>query len=264
MTRFSTAVIADDEPLLRFHLDKLLAEVWPQLEVVASVNDGEQALKSIDHHQPDVVFLDIKMPLLDGMTLATRLNKLTKTPLVVFITAYDEYAVKAFEQNAVDYLLKPIDEKRLELTCQKLKDRLSNAQTDTSHDLNTLLEHLKSVELSKETSYLNWIKAQRGEDIHLISSEDVLYFKAEDKYISVFVRDEQSPNKIENYIIRSSLKELILKLNPDNFWQIHRSTVVNIAFIDKVKRSFNGQFNVVILNNELPVSRNAQHLFKGM
>ncbi len=137
-----TAIIADDEPLLRHHLDKSLAEVWPELDIVAKVADGEQALLAIEQSQPDIAFLDIRMPVLDGMSLAQKLNRLANPPLIVFVTAYDDYAIKAFEQNAADYLLKPISDARLQTTCERVKARLSQRGSDNSHvQMNSLLEN---------------------------------------------------------------------------------------------------------------------------
>lgn len=182
-----TAIIADDEPLLRHHLDKSLAEVWPELDIVAKVADGEQALLAIEQSQPDIAFLDIRMPVLDGMSLAQKLNRLANPPLIVFVTAYDDYAIKAFEQNAADYLLKPISDARLQTTCERVKARLSQRGSDNSHvQMNSLLEQLQQLSAPQTPQYLQWIKATQGDDIHLIATSDVLYFKAEEKYVSVY------------------------------------------------------------------------------
>ncbi|OTW29692.1 DNA-binding response regulator, partial [Vibrio parahaemolyticus] len=184
-----TAIIADDEPLLRHHLDKSLAEVWPELDIVAKVADGEQALHAIEQSQPDIAFLDIRMPVLDGMSLAQKLNRLANPPLIVFVTAYDDYAIKAFEQNAADYLLKPISDARLQTTCERVKVRLSQRGSDNSHvQMNSLLEQLQQLSAPQTPQYLQWIKATQGDDIHLIATSDVLYFKAEEKYVSVYAQ----------------------------------------------------------------------------
>jgi DNA-binding LytR/AlgR family response regulator len=270
MTQFATAIIADDEPLLRHHLNRSLAEVWPELDIVASAENGKEAWLKINEHQPDVVFLDIRMPELDGMALANKLKKMPTSPLIVFITAYDEYAVKAFEQSAVDYLLKPISESRLLTACNKLQHQLSVQQSEQKHLLNAqsqpdiaaLIQQIQQLSVQSEPQYLTWIKASAGDDIHLIAISDVVYFKAEDKYVSVF---KQSPNNsTQEYIIRTSLKELLAQLNPDLFWQIHRSTVVNVAAIEKVNKDLTGKMSVIIDGQKLPVSRTAQGLFKGM
>lgn len=270
MTQFATAIIADDEPLLRHHLNRSLAEVWPELDIVASAENGKEAWLKINEHQPDVVFIDIRMPELDGMALANKLKKMPTSPFIVFITAYDEYAVKAFEQSAVDYLLKPISESRLLAACNKLQHQLSVQQLEQKQptnaqsqpDISALIQQIQQLSVPSEPQYLTWIKASAGDDIHLIAISDVLYFKAEDKYVSVF---KHSPNNsIQEYIIRTSLKELLAQLNPDLFWQIHRSTVVNVATIEKVKKDLAGRMSVIIDGHKLPVSRTAQSLFKGM
>ncbi|MEZ9363859.1 LytR/AlgR family response regulator transcription factor [Vibrio sp. 10N.286.49.E11] len=266
-----TAIIADDEALLRHHLDKSLAEVWPELEIVSKAQNGLEAMQSIQQLKPDVAFLDIRMPELDGISLAKQLNKLDSPPLIVFITAYDEYAVKAFDHNAMDYLLKPINEERLLATCQKVQARLSSNQTQTGTtpeqpDITALMAQLQ--QLSQSTSqqnkqqYLTWLKASVGEDIHLIAVDDVAYFKAEDKYVSIFKKGQGG--SLEEYILRVSLKELIAQLNPDEFWQIHRSVVVKVSAIDKVKKGLSGQMSAYVSGEKLPISRASQALFKGM
>jgi len=258
-----TAIIADDEPLLRRHLDKSLAEVWPELEVIAKVADGEQALQAIKHNQPDIVFLDIRMPVLDGMTLAQKLNQLANPPLIVFVTAYDDYAIKAFEQNAAYYLLKPISDERLLTTCERVKARLAKREQESSNvQMNSLLEQLQQLSAPQTPQYLQWIKATQGEDIHLIATSDVLYFKEEEKYVSVYA--QQGQGKVQEYLIRTSLKELIGQLNPEQFWQVHRSSVVQVCKISKVNKDFAGRMFVHIGENKLAVSRASQSLFKGM
>ena len=277
-----TAIIADDEALLRHHLDKSLAEVWPELEIVSKAQNGFEAMQSIQQLKPDVAFLDIRMPELDGISLAKQLNKLDSPPLIVFITAYDEYAVKAFEHNAMDYLLKPINEERLLETCQKVQARLSSNQTQTGTtpeqpDITALMAQLQ--QLSQSTSqqtqppylsqplyqqqkHLTWLKASVGEDIHRIAVDDVAYFKAEDKYVSIFKKGQGG--SLEEFILRVSLKELIAQLNPDEFWQIHRSVVVKVSAIDKVKKGLSGQMSAYVSGEKLPISRASQALFKGM
>lgn len=270
-----TAIIADDEALLRHHLDKSLAEVWPELEIVSKAQNGLEAMQSIQQLKPDVAFLDIRMPELDGISLAKQLSKIDSPPLIVFITAYDEYAVKAFEHNAMDYLLKPINEERLLATCHKVQARLSSNQTKSDStreqpDIAALMSQLQ--QLSQSTSqqppyrpqqkHLTWLKATAGEDIHLIAVDDVAYFKAEDKYVSIFKKGQG--DSLEEFILRVSLKELIAQLNPDEFWQIHRSVVVKVSAIDKVKKGLSGQMSAYVSGEKLPISRASQSLFKGM
>lgn len=251
-----TALIADDEPLLRRHLNQSLADLWPQLTVVATADNGETALEAIHQHQPDIVFLDIRMPKLDGMALANKLKGLIKPPLVVFVTAFDEYALRAFDTNAADYLLKPVTESRLQQCCERLQQRLQSAQ-QTAPDMTQLISQLS--QLNVKPSYLTWLKASKGEEIHLIAVADVLYLKAEDKYLSVY---KQGEREIEEYLLRSSLKELLAQLNPDQFWQIHRSVAVNVAKVDKVKKDFTGKMHVYIGERKLAVSRALQSQFK--
>lgn len=266
-----TAIIADDEALLRHHLDKSLSEVWPELEIVGKAQNGLEAMQSIQQLKPDVAFLDIRMPELDGISLAKQLNKLDSPPLIVFITAYDEYAVKAFEHDAMDYLLKPINEERLLATCQKVQARLSSSQTQTGNpleqpDITALMAQLQQLSQSSsqqnKQQYLTWLKASVGEDIHLIAVDDVAYFKAEDKYVSIFKKGQGG--LLEEFILRVSLKELIAQLNPDEFWQIHRSVVVKVSAIDKVKKGLSGQMSAYVSGEKLPISRASQALFKGM
>ncbi|ELL7085793.1 LytR/AlgR family response regulator transcription factor [Vibrio fluvialis] len=247
-----TALIADDEPLLRRHLNQSLADLWPQLTVVATADNGETALEAIHQHQPDIVFLDIRMPKLDGMALANKLKGLIKPPLVVFVTAFDEYALRAFDTNAADYLLKPVTESRLQQCCERLQQRLQSAP-----DMTQLISQLS--QLNVKPSYLTWLKASKGEEIHLIAAADVLYLKAEDKYLSVYKQGERG---IEEYLLRSSLKDLLAQLNPEQFWQIHRSVAVNVAKVDKVKKDFTGKMYVYIGERKLAVSRALQSQFK--
>jgi len=195
-----TAIIADDEPLLRRHLDKSLAEVWPELEVIAKVADGEQALQAIEQNQPDIAFLDIRMPVLDGMSLAQKLNQLANPPLIVFVTAYDDYAIKAFEQNAADYLLKPISDERLLTTCERVKARLAKREQESSNvQMSSLLEQLQQLSAPQTPQYLQWIKATQGEDIHLIATSDVLYFKI--RFCVCTTRTRQSAGVFDSYIV---------------------------------------------------------------
>ncbi|EHA1123762.1 response regulator transcription factor [Vibrio navarrensis] len=259
------AIIVDDEPLLRHHLNKSLADVWPTLEIVALADDGEQALHAIEQHQPDVVFLDIRMPVMDGLQVAKQLHGKQGAPLVVFITAYDDYAIRAFEQNAVDYLLKPISAARLQKSCQRVEQRLHEraGQTQSDPSLSALLNQLQQLSTPLRTpQHLQWIKAQLAEEIHLIAVSDVLYFKAEEKYVSVFAA--QGGEAMQEYLIRTSLKELLAQLDPEQFWQIHRSCVVQVSKIDKVKKDFSGHMFVHVGKTQLPVSRASQSLFKGM
>lgn len=258
-TKPHTAVIADDEPLLRHHLNNALAEDWPELDVVALASNGQQALEMVEQHQPDVVFLDIKMPELDGMSVAKRLTKEDHNPHIVFVTAFDEYAVQAFEASAVDYLLKPVSESRLAQCVEKLKTKLSSAEPPAN--LGALIHQIQQLNTPQLPKYLSWIRASKGEEIHLIALSDVLYFKAEDKYVSLY---KQERGKKVEYILRTSLKKLLAQLEPDTFWQVHRSSVVNVSAIDKVKKDFTGKMVAVIGEDSIPVSRAMQGKFTNM
>ncbi|MEJ2764963.1 LytTR family DNA-binding domain-containing protein [Photobacterium sp. MCCC 1A19761] len=262
MTRALTALIADDEPLLRHHLKSVLGDVWPELDVVANESDGTAALAKIHALQPDVVFLDIRMPGIDGIAVARALKEMETVPVIVFITAYDEYAVQAFEAHAFDYLLKPLHEKRLVQTCERLKNhvRLYHAgQGQGTAGAIASIERLMSKMQSPINPWLRWIRASKGDEISLVSVDDVTYLRAEDKYVSVYTRDGE-------YIIRTPLKELIKQLDPDMFWQIHRATIVRVEAIERVKRDFTGKMFVYLAggHEKLAVSRNAQGLFKQM
>ncbi|UTV30383.1 LytR/AlgR family response regulator transcription factor [Photobacterium atrarenae] len=268
---FARAVIADDEPVLRHHLNKALAEVWPELEIVAAAGNGLEALEAIEQHQPDVVFLDIRMPALDGMSVAASLAELAQVPQIVFTTAYKDYAVNAFEQNAIDYLLKPLSETRLAKACEKVQHRLAEKKARMSpaaalapQDLGRLIAQLNHLSVPAPVSYLNWVKASRGEDIYVISVADILYFKAEDKYVSVFKRSEHKPGMVDEYVLRIALKSLLEQLDPEQFWQVHRSTIVNVAAIEKVHKDFTGRLFAIVGQQKLPVSRSAQARFKGV
>lgn len=256
-----TAIIADDEPLLRFHLDKALADAWPELEIKGLAENGEQALELIEAHQPSIAFLDIRMPKCDGMQAAKQLMQKGSQTVVVFVTAYDEYAVQAFENNAADYLLKPLSEKRLEQCIARLKKKFSNeSSAPTAPDMQVLFQQMQQLAEQKTPSYLSWIRASKGEDIHLISVSDVLYFKAEDKYVCLY---KQQQGKTVEFLMRTSLKELLTQLDPDQFWQVHRSTIVNVSAIEKVKKEFTGKMVVLVGNEKLPVSRAMQAKFNS-
>lgn len=257
MTHDLTAIIADDEPILRYHLKQMLGDLWSELDITAMAATGDEAWQLIETVRPKVVFLDIKMPGLTGLDVAERMQQagLTRDCAVVFLTAYDEYAVQAFEREAIDYLLKPVDEKRLEQTRDRILQRLERpapSQVDLA-DLKRLLGRGTSGEP------LRWLNVQRGEDIHVIDVASVLYFLAEDKYTTV-VTDEGE------YLLRKSLKQLETELDGQAFWRIHRSTLVQVGRIDRVERSFSGQLKVHMrgVSKPLGVSRRFADRFKTM
>lgn len=249
-----TAIIADDEQHLSQFLKDRLAALWPELEVVAMAANGPEALRLIDDHVPDMVFLDIRMPGLTGLEVAGRIEAKTR---IVFVTAFDQYAVDAFEREAVDYLLKPVSDERLLRTIARLKDK--TAGKALPQDLDALMRTLAKVLPAAKNTHLRWIRASVGELTRQIPVEEVLYFQAQDKYVSVYSRDGEA-------LIRTPLAELQAQLDPDEFWQIHRSTIVNVNRIAGTRRDLMGRtlLKLAEVKIELPVSRGYAHLFKGM
>jgi DNA-binding LytR/AlgR family response regulator len=257
------AVIADDERLMRDQLRARLAEVWPELEVVAEARNGDEAVALVKEHKPDLVFLDIRMPGKTGVEAAREIGDACH---VVFITAYSEYAVEAFEQGAVDYVLKPAERDRLELTVARLKKRIGTRPTDISGLLERLAARLDAPGTPSAMpaagggkQYLQWIQASMGQQIRLIPVAEVLFFTSDEKYTRVQVEGYEA-------LIRKPIKELIEELDPEQFWQIHRATIVNVKAINGITRDFRGRQLVQLKNNpeKLEVSRNYTHLFKQM
>lgn len=250
------ALIADDEALLRAELVDMLAAAWPELEIVATPGDGPAALAALIAHQPDVAFLDIRMPGFSGLEVAAQLGGLGKRPHVVFVTAYDAHALEAFEHQAADYLLKPLTPERLARTVTRLRALVSQAQP--APDLGALLQALQK-QVAPATPPLRWIRAAVGDSVRLIAIDDVIYFAAADKYVAVFTREGES-------LIRTPLKELAEQLDPAVFQQIHRGTVVNLRHVQVASTDARGHL-VLRLNGRpetLQVSRSYTHLFRQM
>jgi DNA-binding LytR/AlgR family response regulator len=254
----TTAVIAEDEPILRDQLKAKLTKMWPELSIVADVGDGEAALETIEAHQPHLAFLDIQMPEMTGIEVARSLtaNKGLRTH-IVFVTAFDQYAVEAFEANAVDYLLKPYSDERLQAAVDRLKARLATVPAPTQ-DLDALVAQL-TARLHPATEPLKWIKASIGNQLRLIAVDDVLFFQSDEKYTLVATKELDT-------LIRTPIKEIVDALDSNVFWQIHRSTIVNAKAIENVTRDFRGQATVKIKGRpeNLTVSRPFSHLFKQM
>jgi DNA-binding LytR/AlgR family response regulator len=246
-----TAIIAEDEPILRQQLEAKLAKLWPELEILASVGDGASALEALEERAPDFMFLDIRMPEATGLEVARIVGGRSH---VVFVTAYDEYAIQAFEAGAVDYLLKPATDERLSMAIERLKGKLATPPRDLTAVLSKLAEKL---EPGRER--LKWIKATVGQSLRLIPVSDVLYFQSDEKYTRVVTAEGEA-------LIKTPIRELLAGLDPDAFWQIHRSTVVNAAAIAGVTRDFRGQAHVKMRGRDesLVVSRIYSHLFKQM
>ncbi len=260
MTMTIKAILADDEQNLSDYLKQRLNILWPELDIVALAANGAEALRLIDDHAPDVVFLDIKMPGLTGIEVAGRIDAKTH---VVFVTAYDQYAVDAFDKQAVDYLLKPVTDERLQRAITRLKSKLE--KKETPQDVAAILKSIAHVlpAMDAKNQHLRWIRASVGELTKQIAVDDVLYFQAQDKYVSVYTKE--GGKEVES-LIRTPLSELIEQLNPDEFWQIHRSIVVNVNRIAGTTRDVMGHTIVRIKDSkaELQVSRAYTHLFKQM
>jgi len=250
------AIIADDEEQLRFQLKSQLKRGWPDLGICGEAENGIQAAELVERHKPDIAFLDIRMPGLSGIQVAKRISGACH---VVFITAYDQYAIKAFENEAVDYLLKPVTEERLSKTIKRLKKRLTETPQQPPELSKTLEQVLSSLEAKRPSEYLRWLKVQHGDGIRLIPVKDVYYFKAGDKYTIVMTKEGES-------LIRQSIKGLEEELDPNHFWRIHRGTIVNVSQIGKVSRSLTGRSLIKLkdLSETLSVSKTYGHLFRQM
>ena len=258
MSQRPTAVIAEDEPILRAQLKSKLGKLWPELEIVAEVGDGELALEAIGEFKPQLAFLDIRMPEMTGLEVARSLaaNRDLKCH-VVFVTAYDEYAVEAFEANAVDYVLKPYSDERLQTAIERLKQRLGTVPP-TPQDLANLVATI-AARMNPSAERLKWIKASVGSSLKLIPIEDVLFFQSGDKYTLVATENLDA-------LIRTPIKEILEGIDADLYWQIHRATIVNARAIEAVTRDFRGQATVKVKGRKesLVVSRPFSHLFKQM
>ena len=262
MSAQATALIADDEPLLRDALRRQLAMAWPELEVVAEARNGREAVRLFDERHPDVCFLDVHMPGLSGVDSA---NHIGRRAHLVFVTAYDHYAVQAFEQGALDYLLKPVEQARLAETVSRLKERLqaSRPAINTEQLLEQLTAQLAKMQGGGKGEPLRWIKAQAGKTLRLIGVDDVDFLRSDAKYTLVAWRDGGKPAEA---VIRIPLKELLEQLDPEQFAQVHRSVVVNLRAISHVKRHDNETAEIHLKGRDdvLPVSRNYVHLFRQM
>jgi DNA-binding LytR/AlgR family response regulator len=248
-----SAVIAADEPLLRAQLRTRLARAWPELRVVHEMGDGRDVDAVIARHAPSLFFLDIHMPGVNGLDAARAIGSRAH---VVFVTAYDDYAVEAFERGAIDYVLKPITTARLLTTVQRLKSRVGKAPPD----LVSLLQNLAPRGAGTAPArHLQWINASRGAAVRLITVDEVLYFKADNKYTLVVMADSEA-------VIRKTIRELSEELDPTMFWQVHRSSIVNVHAIDSVVRDDRGNLNLRLKGRTevLPVSDQYHFLFRQM
>ena len=251
-----TAVVADDERLMREQIVGRLKEAWPELAIVGEAANGAEAIALVQDLEPDIVFLDIRMPGMDGLAAA---RALAGRAHVVFITAHDEYAIRACEPGAVDYLLKPAEPERLAVTCQRLRARLDQAPDPMTDLLAQLAQRLGGAAAGAPREYMRWVQASVGAAIRMIPTSDILFFRAEDKYTRVQTTGFEA-------LIRKPIKELIDELDPKEFWQIHRATVVRVDAIEQVSRNLRGN-QVVHLKGSaerLEVSRTFNHLFRQM
>jgi DNA-binding LytR/AlgR family response regulator len=258
-----TAIIADDERLMRDLLRTRLNQVWPELEIVGEAKNGDEAVQLVNALKPDLTFLDIRMPGKTGMEAARDIGGASQ---VVFVTAYDQYAVEAFERGAVDYVLKPPEPERLKITVERLKERLSSpsgagatASANVSDTVTAMLSQLAEKIAAPKPKYLQWIQASIGQDLRMIPVEEILFFRSDEKYTCV------QTEKFEA-LIRKPVRDLAEELDPSLFWQIHRATLVNVNAIEGVTRDIRGRHLVLIKGrpDKLEVSRSFLHLFKQM
>jgi DNA-binding LytR/AlgR family response regulator len=258
-----TALIADDEPLLREALTRHLALAWPELEVVAQVRNGREAVKQFEALKPDICFLDVHMPGLSGIEAARQIGSRAH---LVFITAYDHYAVEAFARGALDYLVKPVEAPRLADTVERLKNRLREAQPvpDVGALLDRLAAQVARIQGGEVPRHLRWVRAQVGQSVRLIAVESIDYLRSDEKYTRVAWRDDSG--QPADALVRLALKDLAAQLDPAQFAQVHRSVVVNLQSVSHVTRGESETADLHLKGRKevLPVSRSYLHLFRQM
>jgi len=250
------ALIAEDEALLAEHLRGRLVALWPQLEIVGIAANGIEAREMIEGLRPDVAFLDIRMPGLTGLEVVQALSgEARRACRMVFVTAYDEFAVQAFEREAVDYLLKPVGDDRLLATVERLQRAAVASSAPQAVDI---LQRLQSM-LPRTVERLRWVRASVGNDVRMVAVDEVCYFQATDKYTAVFTRDAE-------LLIRTAIKELLEQLDPDQFWQVHRGTIVNSRQIVSARHDALGRVSLKLRDRaeSVAVSRGHAHLFRQM
>lgn len=266
------ALIADDERLLREQLQSRLKQVWPELEIVGMARDGLEAVRMADELRPDVMFLDIRMPGQTGIEAASDIMSLDGwSGDLVFVTAYDEYAVSAFERGAVDYLLKPVEAERLAVTRARIEGRhqavaaaastsagVATSELATDTMMQTLMQVQRQLSGASNTPKMRWVQASSGSTTRMIAVEDVLFFRSDEKYTRVQTADHEA-------LIRVPIKDLLPQLDEQVFWQIHRSTIVNVGEIAAVHRDDTGRQRVALKRHTetLEVSRSFAHLFRN-
>ena len=255
----ATALIADDEPLLRDALARLLATAWPELQIVAQARNGREAIDLFDAHLPNVCFLDVQMPGKTGVEAAQHIGRRAH---LVFVTAYDQYAVQAFAQGALDYLVKPVEPARLAETVARLQERLRASQPALNTE--SLLEQLSQVLNRDASRSLRWLRASVGATVRLIEVKDIDFLRSDEKYTLIAYRDDTG--KSQEAVVRIPLKELLPQLDATQFAQVHRSVVVNLCAVSHVTRGENETADIHLKGREetLPVSRTYLHLFRQM
>ena len=253
----ATALIAEDEAPQRRALHEQLQQAWPGLDIVAVCEDGVSALEAANALRPAVAFLDIRMPGVSGLDVARAV--VAQGGLVVFTTAYDDYAVRAFEAGAADYLLKPVQPVRLEQAVARLRERLQQRRHGADADLQALIEGLESRLRPQGERLIRWITASAGDSVRMIGIDEVLFFQAQEKYVRVVTAAGEG-------VIRTPLKDLLAGLDPDQFWQVHRGTVVRVQAIDRVAKNELGRHSLSLKGHaeRLPVSGAFLHRFRGM
>lgn len=255
-----TALIADDEPLLRDALERLLARQWPELEIVARARNGREAIELFESCMPDVCFLDVQMPGKTGVEAASHIGERAH---IVFVTAYDQYAVQAFAQGVLDYLVKPVEATRLAATVARLQERLRASRPALNTE--ALLEQLAAgLQRRAAEGPLRWLRASLGKTVHLIPVDTIDFLRSDRKYTLVAWRDDDG--RPREAVIRTPLKEISSRLDPAQFARVHRSIVVNLSCVDRVTRGGNetGEIHLKNRDDVLPVSRNYLHLFRQM
>jgi DNA-binding LytR/AlgR family response regulator len=255
-----TALIADDEPLLRDALERMLVQAWPELEIVAQARNGREAIDLFVAHRPDVCFLDVHMPGTTGVEVARHIGRRAH---LVFVTAFDEYAVQAFAQGALDYLVKPVAPARLAETVARLQERLRASQPALNTE--ALLQQLAAnLQRSSPQTHLRWLRASVGQTVRLIPVDDIDFLRSEEKYTMIAWRDDAGEPK--EAVIRTPLKDLVSQLDAEHFAQVHRSVVVNLRAISHVTRGLNETADIHLKGRGevLPVSRSYLHLFRQM
>ena len=246
----ATALIVEDEPALSDELKETLHLLWPELEIVGETQDGTEALALIIKHQPEIVFLDINIPGPNGLEVARHIAGRCH---IVFVTAYDAHAIEAFEKGAVDYILKPLSSSRLFITVQRLQQKLVAIPSNTTH----LIEQIITPQVPP--GYLRWITATVGNSLRLIMIDEVVFFQSDQKYTRVVLADSE-------VLIKKTLKELLEELDPEQFWQIHRSTIVNALEIASIEQNMGGQLAVKLKSRreQLPISETFARRFRQM